>query len=239
MKIHDYETLCYFNGLFDRAVEEITKDAKTSVNLQRWCKSIGPSKNALEEMLRVLNESLQILCVAVEKEDSEEREAYSYLSNAKLKKYHKFVEDSVNNIGQYQQQKFPKKVRKRKPVDPEKLVKGFLIQESEGRFKSHDPKTIIGATQVALYNTKSRVLSLYHAKDKEGFSVKGCAIVGWDENTSFSKRLRKPDYTLPQFVDVARIKALQAFNDIKTKATTPNGRSGRTTILLGVWKQIG
>ena len=238
-KNHDYDSLCYFNSLFDRAVEEFKADSKTTVNFQRWCKSVTPSKNVLEEMLRQLKCSLDILAIAVDNQDSEEREAYSYLNNPRLKKYHKFIVDSVDNIGSYLEQKYPKKVRKRKAADPEKLVKSFLFQETDEKFKSIDPKEVIGATQVALYNTKSRVLSLYRAKDKEGFSVKGCSLLGWDEKTSQSKRLRKPEQQLSHFLNTAMIPALQSFQAIKTKASVPNGRSGRTTLVLAAWKPIG
>jgi len=88
---------------------------------------------------------------------------------------------------------------------------------------------------LTVYNTKTRCLTLYHAKDG-GFGIKGSTLLNWDETKSSAKMLRKPKDTLQFFVNSGFAVVQSKFQGIKTKPKSPNGRINGHTILLWVRK---
>ena len=101
---------------------------------------------------------------------------------------------------------------------------------------SIDPKGIIGASQLWVINAKTRNLSVYHAVDSNGLSVRGSTITGFEEATSITKKVRKPREVLPQVLTLAKVPLRQVMKDLKTAETKANGRINADTILLRVLK---
>lgn len=239
MKPEDFEALCYFNSLQDRALLEIVKEGKTRVDLGRWLSSIKASKAVGEEIIHTLLRSKTELQAAVDDPESEQREGYSYLTKPKLARYHKFVEDAYTDTQQFLDKQYPKKIRKKKPIDPEKAVRNlkYLSNFESLNLQSVSPKDILGASMLTVYNTKSRTLTLYVAKE-EGFGIKGSTLLNWDESKSQTKKLRKPEDTLQLFTSVGYGVVQPRFLGIKTKPSKPNGRINSNMILLWAKKQI-
>ena len=103
-----------------------------------------------------------------------------------------------------------RKPRKRKEKSPEKLVAKlkYKIEDTKLGIKSIDPTEIIYAESLWVYNTKTRKLGQYQAKVLDprkmnrpgtGLMVKGTSIIGYDEETSIQKTLRKPEQQLKEF----------------------------------------
>lgn len=233
MKSEDFETLCYFNSVKDKALIEILKEGKTSVDVGRWLKAIRASKFVAEDVLHTLERSRTELQTAVDEPNSYEREGYSYLTKQKLTRYHKFVCDSYEEVQSFLDKFYPKKSRKKKPIDPSRLVKNlkYLQKDDALGLQSVDPKDILGASVLLTYNTKSRILTLYVSAEN-GFSVKGCSILNWDESKSQSKKLRKPKETISIFTDAGYATIQSRFSSIKTKPSKPNGRVNSSTVIL-------
>jgi hypothetical protein len=91
--------------------------------------------------------------------------------------------------------------RKHKVKPPELVVKKllYLVKDHETGFSSIDPKDLVGAAEMWVYNTKTRKLGCYYAKNKNGLTVKGTTILNYDEKTSTTKTLRKPKLQLTEF----------------------------------------
>jgi hypothetical protein len=233
VKTQDFESLCYFNSLQDRALVEIVQDNKTSVNIGKWLTSTRAAKGVAEEILQTLLRSKSDLDIAVVDSNSEQREGYSYLGKTKLTRYHKFVCDSCEGVQGFLDKTYPKKIRKKKPQDPEKAVKNlkYLLKDETLNLQSVSPKDILGASMLTVYNTKNRVLTLYIAKP-EGFGIKGSTLLNWDEDKSLSKKLRKPEEVIPTFVSVGYNVVQPRFLSVKTKPTKPNGRINTNMVLL-------
>lgn len=233
MKSEDFENLCYFNSIKDRALIDILKESKTTVDIGRWLSSARASKFVGEDILQTLSQCKADLQIAVDNPASEEREGYSYLTKPKLGKYYKFICDSYEDTQKFLDRFYPKKIRKKKPIDPSRLVKDmkYLLKDESLGLQSIDPRDILGASMLTVYNTSSRVLSLYYANDG-GFSIKGCSILNWDEKKSFAKKLRKPEETLPLFVSVGFTTVANSFAKLKTKASLPSGRTNSNTIII-------
>lgn len=233
MKPDDYATLCYFNSLQDRALVEILTEGKTKVDIGRWIGSIKATKPVAEDVVETLSRTKSELDAAVADAHSEQREGYSYLNRPKLARYHRFITDSYEDSLKYLEKQYPKKKRKPKPIDPEKVVKrvNFLQQYEALGLQSLHPKDILGASMLTTYNAKTRTLTLYQATGDEGISVKGSTLTGWSNDKSLSKRLRRPEI-VGIFTSIGFAVVQQKFNEITTKPSKPNGRLNANTVLL-------
>ena len=166
------------------------------------------------------------------------REGYCFLSMPKLKRYGEFFRNLVNIFDE--NSKITKAVRKprtKKKKSPEKQVaklkyqKDYLIGSK--KLTSIDPRDMIGASKLVVYNTKYNKITVYEKSSLvDGFSVKGCTLIGYDEKKSSSKKIRKPEsFDFSKFLGGSRA-VNNAYKDISTKESTPNGRFNENIILL-------
>jgi len=169
--------------------------------------------------------------------DSYIREGWSNFKKTELKKVIAFVDriiiDANSIIGQVVKTRKP---RKRKAKTPDQLVKGlfFCDKFDELKLKSINPKELLGASQLWVYNTKYKKIGVYHAKDIEGFSVKGSTILNFDESKSVQKTVRKPEEFLPEIMKGGKVFLRTALSKLKTVETTLTGRINKEVILLRV-----
>ena len=92
-----------------------------------------------------------------------------------------------------------------------------------------------------MYNTKTRKVGVYHAKDKDprglqrqgaGLMVKGTTIQDFNEETSVQKTLRKPAEQINNWTGRAKTKFAKAFDELTTTGIKLNGRINDKTIIL-------
>jgi len=102
--------------------------------------------------------------------------------------------------------------------------------------KSIEPKTIIGADQLWVFNHKTRNLSVYNAVGHSGLSVRGTTITGFDEATSVTKKLRKPEAVLKPLLEGGKIYLRKVMENIKTAEQKATGRINSDTLLIRVVK---
>lgn len=124
------------------------------------------------------------------------------------------------------------RVRVRKPQKPEKIVKRFkyLKEHAELKLTSEDPKSLVDATQVVLYNTKTRRVDIYIAAEGKALSVKGTSIINYDATKSLRKVVRKPE--LLAGLGKGKVTLRNWFDALTTKSIECNGRSSADTIIL-------
>ena len=138
-----------------------------------------------------------------------------------------------------------RKAPKRKPKDPAKLVAKLKYAQKFDELNLHsiDPKEIIWATELFVYNVKTRKIGYYVAstidprglnREGTGLTVKGSTIRGFEEENSVQKTLRKPGEQIKQFVDAGPVKIKTLFKEVKTMEVKLNGRINEHTILLRV-----
>ena len=128
-----------------------------------------------------------------------------------------------------------RKPRKVKAKSASKLVKSLKYQTEHPDLKlvSINPEKIIGASELWTYNTKYNRLGVYYAQNSvRGFSVRGCTIQDFDEQTSTQKTARKPEDALSKLTKQSLRKKMK---DMKTKDQTVTGRINSQTILLGAF----
>jgi len=101
---------------------------------------------------------------------------------------------------------------------------------------SIDPKQIIGANQLWVFNTKYRTLAVYNAMGPAGLNVKGSTLTGFDEKTSIVKKLRKPTEQLNKLKDGGKVVLRKFMDEIKCKPMTATGRINNEVVLVRIIK---
>jgi len=173
---------------------------------------------------------------ALDGDDKQLVEGYSNFTKRELKKFLTFLEEIVSDCQQQvQTAKANRAPRKRKAVSPTKLVSKmkFMREFPELKLKSCKPEDIITSTELWVYNTKYRKVTVYKS-DGGTLSVKGTTILGFDIKESKTLMLRKPEEFFKGLALGKR--ALNgALKKITTKPTVPNGRVNEECILLGAF----
>ena len=131
--------------------------------------------------------------------------------------------------------KATRKPRAKKAPSKDKLVAKLKYKSTDEKYQiaSVNPLELIESTEIWIFNTKTRKLGKYVAADDCGvMTVKGSAIIGFDEVKSVQKTLRKPEETLKEFKSAGKIKLRKFLEDIKTTEIKLNGRINTNTVIL-------
>ncbi len=176
--------------------------------------------------------------------DDQLKEGYRHFTKKKLADHAKmlggFISDAERHASNAKNvAKGMRKPRAKKAVPAEKKVKGFKFQRESADFKvASVPSTkLIGVQELWLFNTKNRVLTQVRALDRGGLDVKGNKIIGFDEKTSVSKKLRenKVGDALEAVLRGGKRARDKLMESLTTKPTGLQYRGSDTTILLSVW----
>jgi hypothetical protein len=173
---------------------------------------------------------------AIEGDDDQLVEGYAFLNKRELKRFAEFVEGIVSECQQQvQTAKANRAPRKRKAQSPTKLVSKmkFLREFVELKLKSCKPEDILTSTELWVYNTKYRKVTVYKS-DGGTLSVKGTTIVGFDIKNSKTLMLRKPEEFF-KGLSMGKRALNGAIKSLTTKPTVPNGRINEECILLGAF----
>lgn len=174
---------------------------------------------------------------ALNSDDDQLKEGYANFTKLQLKKllayYDLIINDAIKLSDEVKQTRKP---RKRKVKTPDQLVTkvSVLKEDVTLKLKSEEPKKIVGASQVWIYNVKTRKLGVYHADDASGLSVKGSTVVNFNEQKSVSKTLRKPEIILPDVVKGGKVFLRNVMDNINAKSKSLTGRLNGDTILVKI-----
>jgi len=166
------------------------------------------------------------------------KEGYSHWQAKDYKKYFAFVEAILADIDAYAKTKKAVKVaRVKKAPNKQKLVSKVKYAKDNTQYKvaSIDPVSIIGATELYVFNVKTRKLGRYVADSHMAtLSIKGTTVIGFDTQVSTQKTLRKPERQIPEFTGSSKAAKRKFLNGIKSVEIALNGRLNSDTILLHV-----
>src|SRR5690606_4676088 len=107
----------------------------------------------------------------------------------------------------------PRRIKKKSPAKQIARIK--YLKEHEN-LKSVNPLDIIGASQLWVYNVKYRNLGVYHCPNAHGFEMKGTTLLNFDEKTSVSKKLRKPEEIIPTVLEGGKVQLRKVLDNIRT-----------------------
>lgn len=131
--------------------------------------------------------------------------------------------------------KATRKPRVKKAPSKEKMITKIKYKVSDDLYKiaSINPVDIVGCEELWVFNTKTRKLGKYvAAEDAKVIGVKGTTLIGYDEEKSIQKTLRKPMETLKDFKESGKVRLRRFLEDLATTDTKLNGRINEDIILL-------
>jgi hypothetical protein len=221
-------------GEIDEHIDTFVKTKSSDFSAKSYLLSNSISAAAAKRIGEYFRPLERELAEAIRGKDEQLVEGYSYFTKIQLKKFHEFVKGIIDDCNQQVvSAKTSRAPRKRKPVPPIKLVSRlkYMKEFPELSLKSINPTDIIGASELWVYNTKGRKISVY----KGELSVKGSSIVGYEIAGTDSKTLRKPEEFF-KGLQIGKRNLGSAFKSLTTKPSTPNGRINADCVLIGAFK---
>lgn len=182
---------------------------------------------------------LEELKIVINKKDDQLVESYSHWTKKELTGYLNFIESIINDCNNFGSNvKTVRKTRKKKVITADKKVAKVQYKKEDTEYKlvSVNPTEIIGASEIWVFNTKYKKLGQYKASDDSGFGIKGTTLLGYDENFSIQKTLRKPLEVLDEFKKAKKPELKKFMSKIKCKEAPLNGRINSDTVILKVVK---
>lgn len=123
-----------------------------------------------------------------------------------------------------------RKVRAKKPVMPEKLVRKFKDVKLADGIKL---TKMIGAKGALVFDEARRKIMFFEGT-AEGLSIKGASIINI-ASTSMSKTLRNPDEQLPTLVGQPFRTTQKLVSDIKSVSKAPRPRGNENWTILAIF----
>jgi len=195
---------------------------------QAHCKHI---RNYYAPQLAEYNE----LTLPVREQDEDLREGYAHLSKADVKKGVELFNSIVGACDLIEaESKATRKTRTPKPKSADKLVAKMKYCKTDEKYKvaSINPADIIDATEVWVFNIKTRKIGKYVAEDHTTLSVKGTTLQFFNPRQSVAKTLRKPEEQLREFNKAGKVALRKYLDNINAVETQMNGRINADTVIL-------
>jgi len=173
--------------------------------------------------------------LAQSRTDDQVKEGYSHYRAADFKRMIGWIDNLLAAVEQYRGvKKATKKARVKKAPSKEKLIAKLKYAKTDAVLKivSINPADILGASELWVYNTKTRKLGKYVAAAYQTLSVKGTTIINFDEQKSTSKTLRKPEEKLKEFAKAGKVQLRKFLDDIRATETLLTGRINADIVLL-------
>ena len=222
-------------GDLEEQVDILIKTGKNNFNIANWLRDKDVKPQIAQRIADYYKPLYAELFDAYEGKDHDLKEAYSHLKKIQLKNYMEFIRSLVAasevRATVVKASRKPRK-KKEKPIAVIIAKMKYLEEDKEYNLKSIKPTDVVGAQQLWVFNSKLRNLSVYNAMSHAGLSVKGTTIIGYDEKTSITKKLRKPEATLKTIVEGGKVCLRKAMDSVKCKPKEANGRLNTDTILL-------
>jgi hypothetical protein len=220
-------------GLVD---DFIAGGCKSAPDMQSYLKSRQLSAIVQKRMCEVFIRRSKEFEEAMNTSDADIKEGYSNFSKVQLRKVKEFYDAIVAETNRGAEKKPTRKARKvkEKPASVVAAKVQYMKDFAELNLKSVLPEKIIGANQVWLYNTKTKLLGMYNADNAKGLTIKGTTIQNFNAETSIGKRLRKPEVTVKQVLDGGKIVLKKLLDGLSTKPSELTGRINSDTIIVRV-----
>jgi hypothetical protein len=163
------------------------------------------------------------------------REGYAHLNKDQAKKWLTGLENLMSSLDMIiESAKAVRKPRVKKAPSKEKMIAKikYQIRDEKYQLVSINPIDIVGATEVWIFNTKTRKIGKYVAEDHTTIQVKGTTLLFIDEKLSVQKTLRKPDVQLKEFKKAGKVVLRKFMDSINAVEIKLNGRLNKDTIIL-------
>jgi hypothetical protein len=224
------ETACIVEKWIDEYIEALqSNDSVVRRNVKALIITNQVKPREAKKIANHFNKLLTEIDAVLSEDDDDLVEGWSYLNTTKLRRLRAYLEVIVNE--------FTVKgtvTRRKRKVKPEQLVKSLkYLDRFSGIGESVDPKNIIGAKKVLLYNTKQKKIALYSSES--GLSIKGSTLKDFDSAIVKSCGRKNNDW-VRSIATSAPARIVNQINTLSAKEQEATGRINKDTLILKVMK---
>lgn len=180
--------------------------------------------------------------------DDDQKEGFSYLTRKGIQNRVGILEDMKSEVSTWKKETKARKPRAKKTMTAEKQVRNLNFRQSWAVEKLHankpsetlflaesvNPTSIPMSHHLYVFNVKYRTLSVYHSSGTQGFEVKGSTLKRFDDKTSYTVTLRKPEQILNEVSRRTPKQIEKTLSNLTTKRKEANGRINGNCILFRV-----
>jgi len=224
-------------GELDEQLDVFFTEGVITFNVKDWMRERDIKPQIAKKIVEKFQPRYEEVKEAFEGKNPDLVEAYKGWRKPVLKVMAIFMKGIIDCLNtSIETHKVIKKPRKKKVKPAGVLVAKmkYMVEDTALNLKSVDPKEIIGASQLWVFNTKYRNLTVYNAAGA-GLTVMGSSIKGFDES-SITKKLRKVADIINQVKSAGKVPLRKIMDGIKSKPKTATGRINSETILVRVVK---
>jgi len=224
-------------GELEGVLDEFTTTRSTSFNITNWLMQKDVKPAIAQRIADKYKPLYSELYDTLQGKDADLNFAYSHWKKADMKRYVELVRGFISESEKRASAiEAVRKIRTKKAKPPATIVRSLKFKDDEGILKltGVKPVDIIGASQLWFYNTKYRSMTVLYAMGPAGLSVKGSTVIGFDEKTSKTKKLRKPELVIKEVLGAGKVTLKRIMDGIKTKESAAKGRCNADTMLLKV-----
>lgn len=170
-----------------------------------------------------------------ETKDADIKNGYSNIGKRTLTSLLKSLNSWLEDLEKYTQFKKANRkprVKKLKPAGIQVKKLKYKKEDTSLNIKSINPVDVVGASQVWVYNTKYRKLSVYRSDSKDGIQVKNSSLQNYDPSQCEQKAIKKPQEILPKVIEGGKIQLRRLLSDISTAETPVSGRINEDCIIV-------
>jgi len=226
------------NKEIDKFVEHIQD--KSTFDIGDWLKTKKIKSTQSAMLATEFQPMLDELEEAYNKKCEQLNEAYDFLTRPQLKKFKNLIQNIIDICNQHSKlSKAVRRPRRKKSRTPGQIIKKLQYCENSDEYNisSIDPRKIIGASKVVVFNTKNKKLAIFEASPLvDGLSVKGTTVVGFDEKKSKEKTVRKPNEILKDCATGGIRLINNRYKSLTTKEKIPTGRLNKNCVILQALK---
>ena len=226
-------------GELEEELDVFFQEGVIQFDIKKWSIEKGVKPQIAKRITEHFRPQYEEISEAQEGKDAELVEAYSHWRKPVLKIMGLFLKKIIDHMTEVDAAGQAIRKPRAKKVKPAHVLVSklqFLPEFKELNITSVDPKGIINAPQLWVYNPKTRNLSVYHAVGRSGLSVRGTTITGYDTDASITKKVRKPEQVIPQVLNAGKVDLRSIMKNLSTTESKANGRINKDTIILRIVK---
>ncbi len=224
-------------GELEETLDVFFQEGVVQFDVKKWSLEKGIKPQIATRIAEHFRPQYEEITEAQAGKDADLVEAYKKWRKPVLKIMGLFIKRIIDHMTElHSAGQAVRKPRKKKVKPAGVLVSKMNYCTSADNLTSIDPKGIIGASQLWVFNHKTRNLSVYHAVGHSGLSVRGTTIIGFDTDASITKKLRKPEEQVQQVLKAGKVDLRNIMKCLTTKESKATGRINAETILLRVLK---
>lgn len=226
-------------GELEGVYDLLAKDPKNNFSLLDDLKKNQLPQTASTEIQTWAKDKVKELVDVYEGNDKDLVEGYSNFKKkdlmALIKKLGTFIEDAEKYSAFKKANRKPRQ-KKIKPAGQQVKAIKYKTKDEDLKISSVSPAEMVGSSQVWVFNTKTRKLSVYRTDSALGIQVKGTTLQNYDPEMSLQKTIRKPEQQLKDLLSAGKVQLRKFMDNIKAVDTTPNGRINADTLIVRVIK---